>query len=141
MDGYPYPKNKKDVGWYRYDLEQPATIISKKPDGSLKNSKSEIDYWFHCITSPFQGRCFGYTIKPNFDSNVKAKFVCEYSAIVFDDVEVGIWGYGASPEIALEKCIRFVNVAYRHASQQKAKTKKSNSADANIKPAEPNEEN
>ena len=121
MDGYPYPKNKSDVGWYRYDLEQPATIISKKADGSLKNSKSEIDYWFHCITSPFQGRCFGYTIKPNFDSNVKSKFVCEYSAIVFDDVEVGIWGYGESPETALAQCRKVEKAAHKQVAQDSKK--------------------
>lgn len=70
-------------------------------ENDIKNGKSESDaakLMYDTITNPWDSMCRNYRL--SFDDCGICE--CEYSVIVYDDLEVSIYGYGNNPKEAID---------------------------------------
>lgn len=120
MENQIIPKTEQEIGWIKTDSSVPATIISLD-NGAFLNDSKTIDYWKYCLGEPWMGTSFGYNIFPNRNSDIKHSFICEYQVVVFDDIEVGLFGFGDSPNQAVTSCQRML-IEYTQKDDETTKT-------------------
>lgn len=96
-------QNTRVIGWVKYRDGEPITKITVK-DGVIENDEETFNHWKHCLNSPWMGTCYGYNISLNSSKDQPGKFICEYSVVVFDSLEVGLFGFGETPNEALSNC-------------------------------------
>lgn len=105
MENQMIPKTEQEIGWVKTEHDVPATIIILNNEVFSNDSKT-IDHWKYCLGEPWMGTSFRYNVFHNSNPNIKHVFICEYQAVVFDGIEVGLFGFGNSPNQAMVDCQR-----------------------------------
>lgn len=99
------PKSEHDIGWMQTEYGMPTILITLK-DGSFVDDVHMVEHWKYCLGRPWIETAVEYHVFSNNVPNIKYGFICEYRAVVCDDLEVGLFGFGDSPNQAMADCQR-----------------------------------
>lgn len=99
------PKSEHEIGWMQTEYDIP-TILTTLEDGSFVDDIHMVEHWKYCLGRPWIETAVEYHVFSNNVPDIKHGFICEYRAVVCDDLDVGLFGFGASPNQAMADCQR-----------------------------------
>lgn len=114
------PKSEHEIGWMQTKYGAPIILFISE-DGSFIDDIHMVEHWKYCLGRPWIETAVEYHVFSNNVPDIKYGFICEYRAVVCDDFEVGLFGFGDSPNQAMEDCQRrFLEYTQRDASDNTA---------------------
>ena len=100
-----------DTGKIRDFLILPdGTILTamENTDDFVTATEEMLDNLEHCITDPWSAATYSYEIR-EIDESIPV-YVCEYFVECNDMVNVSVYGFGDTPNDALEDCQRYIEL-------------------------------